>query len=74
MEKFYITFGQVHVHRTNGKTFDCDCVALIEAENFNIGRRIAFDLFGDKFHNQYTEGEWSKDKAAFFPRGVIKAN
>ncbi len=28
--KTIVTFGQGHTHRVNGKTLDCNCVALIE--------------------------------------------
>ena len=32
MEKFYISFGQGHAHAVGGKTFDRDCLCLIEAD------------------------------------------
>lgn len=34
--KTYVTFGQAHVHRINGKTFDADCVACIEHSDVEI--------------------------------------
>ena len=65
--KVYITFGQVHTHRVNGKTFDCDSVAVIEAESYAAGRARAFELFEDKWH-QCLE---SAPKMEYFPRGLI---
>ena len=47
--KHYVTFGQVHVHKVQGKTLDRDTVAVYEAESWEEGREKAFDLFGDKF-------------------------
>lgn len=69
--KTYVTFGQVHVHRVNGKTFDKDCVAVIEAENATKGREKAFEYFGLKFFTTYIESEWKKEDMEFFPRGYI---
>ena len=71
MNKFYITFGQVHVHSVNGKTFDKDCLAEIEAETHGEAHAIAMDIFKGVFHHCY-----SKDKLQeilhYFPRGIIK--
>ena len=50
MKKFYVTFGQVHTHSVNGKTFDKDSVAEIEAPNEREARDKAFDLFGNVWH------------------------
>ena len=51
--KVCITFGQIHVHSVNGKTFDKDCVAVIECEDYTDGRNKAFEYFDDKFHMCY---------------------
>lgn len=70
MPKFYITFGQIHTHRINGKTFDRDCVAEVEAETEEAARGI----FYPKFCFSYKESEFisKKDKMMnYFPRGVI---
>jgi len=66
--KFYISFGQIHVHSVNGKTFDKDSLAEIEAETHGEARDIAFSLFGDKFFTSYTEKSLNLE---YFPRGII---
>ncbi len=53
--KIYITFGQVHVHRVNGKKFDKDSVAVIDCECHRDGRVKAFEYFGGKFFTSYEE-------------------
>jgi len=65
----YITFGQQHIHRVNGKTFDCDCVAAIPSRNEGEGRERAFELFGPKFCFSYQD---EKPEMKFFPRGIIE--
>ena len=65
--KSYITFGQVHAHSVNGKTFDKDCVAVI-----NGGRDLAFELFGDKWCFHYTK--FSDIDMSYFPRGLIEVS
>ena len=69
--EIFVTFGQVHAHSINGKTFDKDCIAVIDAENHAEGRKRAFELFGDKFFTTYTDGSFPKDNIRFFPRGLI---
>ena len=69
--KTYVTFGQVHVHSVNGKTFDKDCVAVIEADNAVEGRAKAFEYFGRKFCVEYPEDRFDFDLMRFFPRGFI---
>ena len=70
--KTYITFGQAHVHSVNGKTFDKDCVAVIEAENESAGREKAFKYFGPKWHQSYSEKRWKDSLLDYFPRGLIQ--
>jgi hypothetical protein len=71
--KVYITFGQVHVHSVNGKTFDKDSVAVIECDNYSEGRAKAFEYFKGIFHNCYDEKEVEKMERfiEYFPRGYI---
>lgn len=69
--KTYVTFGQIHVHRINGKTFDKDCVAVIESENAKTGRELAFECFAGKFHRTYPEDKFDMDHMKYFPRGLI---
>jgi len=66
--KTYITFGQSHAHRVNGKTFDCNCVAAIESEGEEQGRKKAFELFGPMWCFSYIG---SPPKMEYFPRGII---
>jgi len=68
--KFYITFGQVHVHSVNGKTFDKDCVAVINGETAEQCDKMAFDLFKGKFHQHTPE----LPDMSYYPRGLIEVN
>ena len=70
MKKFYITFGQVHVHSVNGKTFDKDCLAEIESDSQAEAHQKAMDIFNKKFHNCYDENMLD-EIIEYFPRGVI---
>jgi hypothetical protein len=65
METAYFTFGQIHVHSVNGKTFDKDCVVKITAED---ARQTMFDTFGRKWAMQYDD----VPDLRHFPRGVIE--
>jgi hypothetical protein len=71
MAKHYVTFGQVHAHRVNGITLDCDSVALYEAETAQEGRDKAFEYFGDKFFTDYHNTEFDTEDLKYFPRGII---
>ena len=68
----YVTFGQVHVHSVNGKTFDKDCVAIIYARSEREGRDKAFEYFGTKFFTTYFESQWDEANLKYFPRGYIE--
>lgn len=71
--KTYVTFGQTHVHSVNGKTFDKDCVAVIESSSPQEGRAKAFELFGPKFCFEYPEEHWDEEsQLKYFPRGYIE--
>lgn len=75
MNKYIVTFGQVHAHRVNGYTFDKDSVAIIQAPDYVTGREIAFRLFEAKFHQFILQEDYDKEKLAeFFPRGAHPAN
>ena len=71
MAKHFVTFGQIHTHRINGITLDCDCVAEYEASNYEEGREKAFELFGTKFFTDY-HGKFPIEDLQYFPRGIIK--
>ena len=71
MNKYYITFGQIHVHSVNGKTFDKDCLAEIEANSPEEAHKLAMIIFKKAFHNCY--GDMGLDRILpFYPRGIIK--
>jgi len=71
MGKTYVTFGQGHTHRVNNKTFDCDCVAVIEASSSIEGREKAFEYFNGKFCFEYFDDAFDFDMLKYFPRGLI---
>ena len=68
MNKYYFTFGQVHSHVLNGKTFDKDCVVEIEAKDNGKARKKMFDYFGSEWSMNYQK----KPDMSFFSRGIIK--
>lgn len=72
--KTYVTFGQDHAHAINDKTFDKDCVAIINCDSKAHGRTLAFEYFGLQFCMEYSEVYWTKDKLRFYPRGYIEVN
>ena len=74
MHKTYITFGQVHTHRVNNKTFDKDCVAVIHCIDAQAGRNLAFEYFGDKFFTTYYDKQFDKRGMMYYPRGYIEVN
>jgi hypothetical protein len=72
MAKHYVTFGQDHLHRINGVTFDADCVAVFDAPNHEQGRAKAFELFGPKFCFEYHGAQFDNKNMKFFPRGLVQ--
>ena len=71
MNKYYITFGQVHVHSVNGKTFDKDCLAEITAKTNAKAHARAMDVFKGLFHQCMSENQL-ENALPYYPRGVIK--
>ena len=71
MNRTYVTFGQAHAHAVNGKTFDKDCIAVVNGDRAKV-----FELFGDKFCFEYSEAEWQEQvmdaKMHYFPRGYLE--
>ena len=74
MPKTYVTFGQIHVHSVNGRTFDKDCIAVINCTDADDGRRKAFEIFKSKFCFEYHEDEWNLEDMIYYPRGLITVN
>ena len=74
MPKYYISFGQSHVHSKGGKTFDKDCLGEVEANNAEEAHTLAMMIFDEVFYNVYTEEDLKRAGFMdFFPRGIIKA-
>lgn len=73
IKNFIICFGQNDIHRLNGYTFDHDSVAVIKATNIAEARKIAFELFGNRFHDAYYETQFdAHNSIEYFPRGKHK--
>lgn len=68
MKTAWFSFGQSHVHRVNGKTFDCDCLVKITSPD---PRQAMFDSFGDKWAMQYDRERMTK-ALHYYHRGVIE--
>lgn len=67
MKTSYFTFGQIHVHKYGNVVLDKDVVVKITDEN---PREKMFELFGNKWSNEY--GEVMLDKIMEnFPRGIF---
>lgn len=67
--KTYVTFGQRHTHRINGKTFDCDCIAIVNGDRDKV-----LEIFGPNFCFEYSEENWDSSLIKYFPRGYIEVN
>ncbi len=70
--KIYITFGQSHVHNINGRTFDKDCVAVINSDSHEKGIEKAFEVFDEEFCFFYTEDSFDMKLMINFPRGFVE--
>lgn len=71
MNKYYITFGQIHAHSITGKTFDRNCLAEIEADTHEQAHNTAMRVFNGQFHHCHTEKELP-EVIKYYPRGIIK--
>lgn len=70
MTRLYYTFGQAHIHRVNGRTFDKDCVVEIIGTDGESCHSIMVRTFGQQWANEYGTCPDLK----FYPRGVITLN
>lgn len=68
--KWYITFGQKHTHSVGGKTFDKDCVAVIEDTTPERCDRMALSVFKGEFHGHSAR----VPDMSYYPRGFIEVN
>ena len=53
MSKYYITFGEKHVHDVGGYRYDFHTSAIIEGGNQFEARIIAFNIFGREWCGLY---------------------
>ncbi len=74
MAKTYVTFGSDHTHSVNGKTLDKDCVAVINCDDAEQGREMAFEFFGRKFCFEYPEEHFDHSNMHYYRRGFIEVN
>lgn len=68
MRKFYITFGQAHVHSYEGITLDKDCVVQVYAKDYKVVHEWAMRSFHGIFAFVYKK----KPDMSYYPRGIIK--
>jgi hypothetical protein len=69
--KTYITFKRNQIHNVNGKVFDKDSIAVIDAETAYEGRTRAFELFSDDYLDEFTDKTLPKDIDEYYKRGFI---
>ncbi len=69
--KTFVTFGTRHQHEINGVLFDSECIAVIDCDSPEEGRKMAFELFGRKFAFEYAEHEWDHRYDYLYNRGFI---
>ena len=68
MNKYYGTFGQIHLHEIKKVVFDKDCVVEIEAKDMEEARQYMFAVFGQVWAFLYKE----KPDMEYYPRGIFK--
>ena len=67
----YFTFGQSHAHRIQGKTLDCNHVAVVSAPTHREARAYIFGETEGLFGFSYTEDDWDEESMKFFPGGYV---
>lgn len=67
MKKFYVVFGLGHFHRISGKSFDRDCVAVVEASS----EKRAYQIINDAFGKNWFSFDEEKPNMSHYPRGFI---
>lgn len=73
MVRTYVTFGQGHAHSVNGKTFDKDSVAIVEAPTYEECHAKVQEFFGRAYCTDYPEKHWDVSSMQYYPRGYIFA-
>lgn len=75
VKKYFITFGQSHVHRVAGVMLDNDCIAEMNCPSEKFLGMALQDFFNGKYCMVYSEKELNSCiEMKFFPRGIIKIN
>ncbi len=73
MKTFYISFGQAHTHRIDGKTYDCDSLMKVEAENEIAARLQTMDILGNNKWSSIYPAADLEEALKYYPRGVLNA-
>lgn len=72
MKIFCITFGQVHTHRIDNTTLDCNCWIEIYASSETNARLKAFELFDNKWSMIYTREQFDDESIHWwYHRGCL---
>lgn len=73
MDKYIITFGQIHVHNIGGKLLHKNNVAVIKAENLSEAHNKAMTAFNGVFHQCIPEGTFDAEgDIKYFPDGKVE--
>ena len=70
MPTYYVTFGQKYRHETHPRFAKAhpDGYVMIEADDFESARQLAFENLGPYWANIYDEDDFTKD---LYPKGVL---
>lgn len=72
MNSYLVTFGQIHLHRVNGKIFDKDTVGRLKADSHEEARERVFEIFGDSFFTTCDEKTFDESgQIKYFPKGKV---
>lgn len=72
MKKFYLTFGVQYEQEAHprGSHVHPDGYVVITAEDYDIARDLAVQLYGARWSDIYTEKDFEGPKS-LFPRGAL---
>lgn len=70
--KAYITFGQAHIHKINGKLLDKDCIAVIERKTEQEIMDTIQEYFGITYCTYYIDDKWINEYIKYYPKGYIE--
>jgi hypothetical protein len=66
--KLYLSFGRQHNHSIDGKTYNKDCLALIEGPDLTTCRKYAGAYFGNAYAVEYLG---IPPDLCCYPQGII---